>query len=104
MYSGEALRRMANGGARFGVDGRVCDPPTSAAVTRENVMTDGCGAASGSEWGLKGYPLAMVYAPLQIFVDIYEPEKGLCRGTIFAELDLPLMSAGCRGGGMVRNG
>lgn len=78
---------MANGGARFGVDGRVCDPPTSAAVTRENVMTDGCGDASGSEWGLKGYPLAMVYAPLQNFVDIYEPEKGLCRGTIFAELD-----------------
>ena len=45
---------MANGGARFGVDGRVCDPPTSAAVTRENVMTDGCGDASGSELGRKG--------------------------------------------------
>ena len=47
----------------------------------------------------------MVYAPLQNFTEIYDPEKGLARGTIFSQLDLPLMSAGHAGrGGMMRNG
>ena len=33
--------------------------------------------------------LAMVYSPYQSWQDIYEPQKGLCRGTIFAQLDKP---------------
>ncbi len=33
--------------------------------------------------------LAMVYAPMQTFVKIYEPTKALSRGTLFAELDKP---------------
>ncbi len=41
--------------------------------------------------------LAMAYVPMQEFTDIYEPEQGLSRGTIFAELDLPFMGKGdCR--------
>ncbi len=41
-------------------------------------------------WGLHGYPLSMVYAPMQEFRDLYEPCVGFRRGTIFRELDLPL--------------
>lgn len=91
LYSGEALRRMTTGAAR------------STAETPRTAFS-GNNAACGSKWGLSGYPLAMVYAPLQNFTGIYEPQKALCRGTIFAELDLPLLSVGAKGGGAVRNG
>lgn len=43
----------------------------------------------GNGFGLKGYPLASVYAPLQSFDDLYELDNGFCAGTIFKELDLP---------------
>ena len=33
--------------------------------------------------------LAIVYAPVQAFVKIYDPQKALVRGTLFAELDRP---------------
>ena len=39
--------------------------------------------------------LAMVYSPEQPFTDLYEPEKGLTRGTIFSQLDLPLCPQSC---------
>ena len=39
--------------------------------------------------GLKGYPLAMVYSPIQEFDKLYELDKGFNAGTIFSELDLP---------------
>ncbi len=42
-----------------------------------------------SDYGLKGYPLAMVYSPMQEFVNLYELDKGFNAGTIFSELDLP---------------
>ncbi len=38
---------------------------------------------------LAGFPLAMVYSPYQAFEDLYEPEKALCQGTLFAQLDKP---------------
>ncbi len=47
-----------------------------------------CGGADS--WGIAGYPLAMVYAPCQSFVSLYDPETALARGTLFTELDLPL--------------
>lgn len=109
MYSGEALRRMS-GGTRFGVEkGREVRRETMKPTMAENgapgVSGEGCGDRSGSRWGLEGYPLAMVYAPLQNFTELYDPEKGLARGTIFSQLDLPLMSEGHAGrGGMMRNG
>ena len=40
-------------------------------------------------FGLKGYPLAMVYSPMQEFDKLYELDKGFNAGTIFSELDLP---------------
>lgn len=33
--------------------------------------------------------LAMMYVPYQRFENLYEPERALERGTLFAELDLP---------------
>lgn len=38
--------------------------------------------------------LAMVYSPMQMWRDIYEIDCALERGTLFAELDKPLLSAG----------
>ena len=42
---------------------------------------------------LTGKSLAMVYAPCQIFQGIYAPDEGLCRGTIFMELEKPFYGA-----------
>jgi len=53
----------------------------------------GCGVMKGDTWGIGGYPLAMVYAPLQVWKDLYDKENALCRGTLFKELDLPFV--GC---------
>jgi hypothetical protein len=52
---------------------------------------EGCGAGS---WGLAEYPLAMVYAPCQMFRALYDPATALNRGTLFTELDLPLGGEG----------
>ncbi len=42
--------------------------------------------------------VAMAYVPWQQLDTIYEPENGFSRGTIFPELDKPLMVGGtCRG-------
>lgn len=40
-------------------------------------------------------PLAMAYVPRQAFRDLYDPESGLCHGTIFRELYLPFLGASC---------
>ena len=50
---------------------------------------EGCGEGS---WGLCDYPLAMAYAPCQIFRALYDPATALSRGTLFTELDLPFGS------------
>ena len=36
-----------------------------------------------------GLPLGMMYAPMQVFRKLYDPQQALCRGTLFCELDLP---------------
>ena len=58
------------------------EPPCGGCVGHE-----GCGADS---WGLFEYPLAMVYAPCQVYRGLYDPDTALHRGTLFTELDLPL--------------
>lgn len=40
-------------------------------------------------WGLEEYPLAMMYAPYQVWRHIYALDVALERGTLFGELDLP---------------
>jgi hypothetical protein len=39
-------------------------------------------------------PVAMAYIPFQQFGNLYPPEKGLERGTIFPELDKPFLGGG----------
>lgn len=46
---------------------------------------------------LAGHPLAMVYSPEQAFDDLYEPDEGLARGTVFVALEFPFEGDGrCR--------
>ncbi len=53
-------------------------------------------------WGLKNYPLAMVYAPLQEFEGILDKECALSRGSLFEKLDLPFMGESVYKGGNCR--
>ena len=53
-----------------------------------------CMGESLPENALSGFSLAMVYSPYQVFQSIYEPQEGLSRGTIFAELDKPFTADG----------
>ncbi len=53
-------------------------------------------------WGLKNYPLAMVYAPLQDFNGIMDKECALEKGTMFEKLDLPFMGESVYKGGCCR--
>ena len=39
-------------------------------------------------------PVAMAYIPFQQFGQLYPPEKGLKRGTIFPDLDKPFLGGG----------
>lgn len=57
--------------------------PTTA-MPRPEPMPQNCGMPS----------LAMVYAKLQPFSEMYSPEEGLSRGTLFRALDMPLMTGG----------
>lgn len=44
------------------------------------------------------YPIAMAYVPWQRWGEVYEPEKALCRGTLFPALDLPFTGCSCERG------
>ena len=72
----------------------------AAAVFAEENSRCGCGSDTpDSRWGLKGYPLAMVYVPYQEWCGLYDMHTGLEKGTIFKELDLPFLGGkGCGGG------
>lgn len=52
-------------------------------------------------YGIEEAPsLAMVFAPIQVWRKLYDPETGLGRGTIFTELDKPWeIVENARGGG-----
>lgn len=47
-------------------------------------------------WGIAGYPLASVYAPLQEWRDAYDEEEALAHGTLFRELDKPFLAGEVR--------
>lgn len=64
----------------------------------------GCGCNENNcreskTFGLEGYPLASMYAPLQKFKDLYDKETALKQGTVFTELNLPFMGASVTKGG-----
>ena len=67
-------------------------------------ITGNCGTYTcGNTWGLKNYPLASVYAPIQNFEELYELDVALKQGTVFSKLDPPFLGesvykgGGCRG-------
>ena len=64
-------------------------PIRNAAPSTEENMNGADTTHSGSEC-INSMPLAYCYVPMQSFRLLYEPEKALCRGTLFEELDLPL--------------
>ena len=37
------------------------------------------------------WPIGMTYVPIQEWKNIYQPDEGFHKGTIFAELDLPFL-------------
>ncbi len=53
-------------------------------------------------WGLKDYPLAMVYAPLQEFEALFDMKTALQKGTAFEKLDLPFLGESVYKGGCCR--
>lgn len=65
----------------------------SCGCPEEHNSQEGCGVYAGSKYGIDCRPVGSVYAPLQNFEGLYDLERALCRGTIFAALDLPLESA-----------
>lgn len=68
-------------------------------VTRPRAVQTRCGRPSFSpcvpvqltEFNreLQELPLAMAYVPIQTWGDTYAPDRALCRGTLFPQLDLP---------------
>lgn len=79
--SNAIIRRMLEGhGNSYPVRKNGCSS------NEDNGSSSGC---DGMGWGLTGYPLASVYAPLQSFDDLYDTETALREGTVFKELDLP---------------
>ncbi len=46
--------------------------------------------------GMEQYPVGMGYVPWQQWQQTYSLEKGLNRGTIFPDLDLPFLMGRCR--------
>ena len=73
--SDDMLRRMLDGNRQNS------EPITRAEKPNTNKLT----------WGLAEYPLAMVYAPLQVFRNLYDQDTALKKGTLFDELYLPFM-------------
>ena len=50
-----------------------------------------CAPRDPAKWGLVGYPLGSVFAPLQSFDNLYDADTALRKGTLFSELYLPFM-------------
>ena len=50
-----------------------------------------------------GFPLASVYAPTQVFRELYDPDTALEAGTLFKELNLPFMGLSIGKGGSCRD-
>jgi hypothetical protein len=46
-----------------------------------------------------GYPVGMVYAPIQMFDSVYDLDTALKRGTRFGALDLPFVCGDKKKGG-----
>lgn len=61
-----------------------------------------CRYKENANYGVRGRALGIAYSPIQEWTRLYDPEKGLSRGTLFEELDLPFtayLNEGGRYGG-----
>ena len=76
----------------------------SSAQSQEEASLFACNIMPDHQksWGLTGYPLAMVYSPIQEFHNMYEIDTALHQGTVFKELDLPFMGMSVTKGGNCR--
>lgn len=70
--------------------GHKCDMPNNRCSRNTD---NGIRCTPSKTFGLDGYPLASMYAPLQEFRNLYDKETALMDGTLFAELNLPFMGA-----------
>ena len=97
---GEQAGRMSRGCDGRGRCGDVPDGMARAEglVGNNGAQGDGCGCGEQGvignshpcgENGVEGRSLAMVYAPIQSWGNIYDPQTALTRGTLFRELDMP---------------
>ena len=89
----------------------VCSEKPEREGCREKTCSDRCSNCEESERHacgcgdcspfvnptLHGNPLAMVYSPHQEWDNLYDPEEGHSRGTVFKCLDFPFYPARCRG-------
>ena len=78
-------------------EGLTSETDGEASALACNLATD-----RRKSWGLAGYPLAMVYSPIQEFHNMYEIDAALRQGTVFKELDLPFMGMSVTKGGNCR--
>lgn len=90
--------RLENGSDGGGTGGETGGETGGHGCSEGHGCVYGCGAST--TWGLEGYPLAIVYSPLQAWTNIYDEMTALERGTLFAELDKPLADTDtkCKGG------
>lgn len=58
---------------------------------RKTMPDDMCYMRDNDSCGCGQYPIGMGYVPWQSFKDIYDMERGLNAGTIFAELEKPFL-------------
>ncbi len=86
------LRRMLDGDGESANDRYT---PNTAVRPHAN-------EANRTTWGLENHPLASVYAPLQVFRNLYDRDTALMKGTVFTELDLPFMGQSVTKGGNCR--
>lgn len=92
--SSDAVMRERRGGSRCGCQRQNAAVPQMPTLPREGRKGLNC----RGEYAWEGVALAMVYSPYQHWQGVYDEDKGLSRGTIFAELDKPFEGSGSKGG------
>lgn len=76
--------------------GRMKDSRVMADYSTTMPMKKRCDCPDTGVGGMEMYPVAMGYIPWQQWKQTYDLDKGLYRGTIFPELDLPFVMGRCR--------
>ena len=82
-----------NTGSGFNTTGRNNRPSCPLDQSNESRQVT---APNAERECLRNMPVAMAYTPIQRWNQVYDKERGLTRGTIFPELDLPFVMGRCR--------